>query len=384
MECPKCGHQQTDSFECEACGIIFEKYRQFQERIEAGVQPQPSHSQESGKGGLPLFPVLGLLLVVSAALFYFLSPGKPAESTSPTQTTAVAPAGTDKPDIAPVRLTGVAGRLAQSHPAGNPIEAARNATVFITTSWGSQGSGFIISEDCHVITNKHVVHLEMDQVRQSIQRDPNFQAQYLAYRNRLQQRVAYLQRLVAEAKANRASSKQIERLELELRVTQGELETLPQRVDDNLNETLEDKIREANYENFTVSLVDGSEFEIYHSDLASRYDLALFKLPAGQCPYLKSAASDNLRQGEKLYTIGNPAGLAYTVTSGVLSGYREVAGLRMIQTDAPINPGNSGGPLITEEGLAIGVNTSVLAGTQGIGFATPVEAIQLEFAANLE
>jgi len=82
---------------------------------------------------------------------------------------------------------------------------------------------------------------------------------------------------------------------------------------------------------------------------------------------------------ERLYTVGNPQGLAYTVTSGVFSGERGEGNQRVLQTDAPINPGNSGGPLITASGQVVGINTMVARGMQGIGFAIPIEAVYEEF-----
>jgi len=108
-------------------------------------------------------------------------------------------------------------------------------------------------------------------------------------------------------------------------------------------------------------------------------ELAIFQLPADHCPHLDPGDSAHLAQGERLYTIGNPSGLAYSVTSGIFSGDRGNGRQRFLQTDAPINPGNSGGPLITENGQVVGINTLVLRGAQGIGFAIPIEAAYEEF-----
>src|SRR5690606_11475894 len=79
---------------------------------------------------------------------------------------------------------------------------------------------------------------------------------------------------------------------------------------------------------------------------------------------------------------GNPLGLESTVTAGVISaiGRALVSPLGemtdLIQTDASINPGNSGGPLVDGAGRVVGINTAVISGARGIGFAIPAEAVR--------
>ncbi|AAC07399.1 DegQ family serine endoprotease [Aquifex aeolicus] len=90
----------------------------------------------------------------------------------------------------------------------------------------------------------------------------------------------------------------------------------------------------------------------------------------------KLGDSDNLKVGQIVFAIGNPYGLERTVTMGVISALRRSIGITQyesfIQTDAAINPGNSGGPLINVEGEVIGINTAIIAGAQGLGFAIPI------------
>jgi S1-C subfamily serine protease len=126
-------------------------------------------------------------------------------------------------------------------------------------------------------------------------------------------------------------------------------------------------------------MLDGTHYDGLHARLASGSDLAVFQLPANDCPFIVSQRNAALRVSQRVYTIGNPSGLGYTVTSGVVSGLRELEGKAYVQTDAPINPGNSGGPLITEQGHVIGINTMVMRGVQGIGFAIPIDAVYAEF-----
>ena len=154
-----------------------------------------------------------------------------------------------------------------------------------------------------------------------------------------------------------------------------ELANLPKRAEAEMRKELERAAPAENAKGFTVVLIDGTEYSMSQAEYADRTDLALFQLPATSCPYLKRASSEKINQGDRLFTIGNPSGLKFTVTSGIFSGYGELDKHRALQTDAPINPGNSGGPLINEAGQILGVNTAILSGTQGIGFAIPIEQV---------
>ncbi len=105
-------------------------------------------------------------------------------------------------------------------------------------------------------------------------------------------------------------------------------------------------------------------------------DLALIRVkPDRPLPYLSFGDSDKMQVGAWVLAIGNPFGLGHTVTQGILSAKgRDIqAGPfdNFLQTDASINPGNSGGPLINTDGEVIGINTAIIAGGQGIGFAIP-------------
>lgn len=113
-------------------------------------------------------------------------------------------------------------------------------------------------------------------------------------------------------------------------------------------------------------------------------DLALLKVDLGLLPAIPLGRSDQLRIGDIVLAIGNPYGLSKTVTQGIVSATgRGLLGLatfeNFIQTDAAINEGNSGGALINSRGELVGINTAVLAqdaGTEGIGFAIPVDLVR--------
>jgi len=100
-------------------------------------------------------------------------------------------------------------------------------------------------------------------------------------------------------------------------------------------------------------------------------DLLLLKIP-GIYDKLELGDSNNVEIGEKVIAIGNPLGLSFTVTEGIVSGLgrRGMNGLDIyVQTDVTLNPGNSGGPLINEDGKVIGINNFKVSDAESLGFA---------------
>jgi len=132
-----------------------------------------------------------------------------------------------------------------------------------------------------------------------------------------------------------------------------------------------------NADKIVVILKDEKEFEAQIVGRDKNTDLALIKIELNHnLPVLRFGDSDALKVGQWVVAIGNPFGLEQTVTAGIVSAKGRVIGSGpyddFIQTDASINPGNSGGPLLNMKGEVIGINTAIVAGGQGIGFAIPV------------
>lgn len=133
-----------------------------------------------------------------------------------------------------------------------------------------------------------------------------------------------------------------------------------------------------------VTLKDGRSFQgrVLGADKVT--DVAVVKIDANHLPVVAIGNSDKLLSGEWAIAIGNPLGLDNSVTAGIISATGRSSSdvgvpdkrIGFIQTDAAINPGNSGGPLLNASGQVIGMNTAIIQGAQGLGFAIPIQAAQ--------
>lgn len=135
-----------------------------------------------------------------------------------------------------------------------------------------------------------------------------------------------------------------------------------------------------------VGFGDGRELRATVVGRDQPTDLAVLKVEAEGLPALPLGDSDAVQVGDWVITIGNPYGLAHTVSAGIVSAKgrtsQDVKGLdpsgyfNFLQTDASINPGNSGGPLLDLQGNVVGINSAMHASANGIGFAIPVNMVK--------
>ncbi|HLP81207.1 MAG TPA: trypsin-like peptidase domain-containing protein [Nitrosomonas sp.] len=136
-----------------------------------------------------------------------------------------------------------------------------------------------------------------------------------------------------------------------------------------------------------IRLTDGRDYKASLVGASPAHDIAVLKIGFGfeRPAPVPLGTSHDLRVGQKVFAIGNPFGLDWTLTTGIISALdRSLPGGdgrtidNLIQTDAAINPGNSGGPLLDSAGRLIGINTAIYSpsGTSaGIGFAVPVDTV---------
>jgi len=144
--------------------------------------------------------------------------------------------------------------------------------------------------------------------------------------------------------------------------------------------------------NVTVTFVNGNGYTASVLGSDPYADLAVLSTDASYDEYdpLEIVSSSTLKVGDPVITVGNPYGLAGSITTGIVSAMgrtitEEVSGTYaiadVIQTTALLNPGNSGGPLLNYKGQVVGITTAIVSGSQGLSFAIPSNAILREIQA---
>ncbi|XCV40846.1 trypsin-like peptidase domain-containing protein [Methylococcus sp. ANG] len=137
----------------------------------------------------------------------------------------------------------------------------------------------------------------------------------------------------------------------------------------------------------TVKLADGRDYKAALVGASKAHDLAVLRIDVGVGALIPVpiGVSHDLKVGQKVFAIGNPFGLDWSLTTGIVSALdrslTEETGVtieHLIQTDAAINPGNSGGPLLDSAGRLVGINTAIYSPSgafSGVGFAVPVDTV---------
>lgn len=122
----------------------------------------------------------------------------------------------------------------------------------------------------------------------------------------------------------------------------------------------------------SIITYDGEDHGVIVIGKDNKMDIALLSINTTYYNSLSLANSNNAQVGEKVIAIGNPLGLQFSVSEGIISAVHREGGNGInayIQTDAALNPGNSGGPLINKEGEVVGINNFKVGDSENIGFA---------------
>ncbi|GAB6905149.1 hypothetical protein JCM12296A_09830 [Desulfosarcina cetonica] len=291
------------------------------------------------------------------------------------------------PDAAPTDLT---ARLIAALSPSNAIETAALATVLIETGSG-YGSGFFVTADGYILTNKHVVRPQRVSgatqaadtsaqaavlARRTAQID--IQAQRLqasrdeldAFKRYIDDQPESVTRQYNESRYReslaryQAGQRALDEARRKLSAQRSSLEAalLQKRIDDGMA---------ALNQNFTIRLADNTPLYAYVVEISDDNDLAVLKVDGYATPFLKARNPLTCAQGDPVYAIGNPVTLRNSVASGVVSGFKGP----FVKTNAQIYPGNSGGPLVTSQGNVIGINTfkTLTRKFEGLGFAISIQ-----------
>ncbi|BBO76104.1 hypothetical protein DSCW_35210 [Desulfosarcina widdelii] len=285
--------------------------------------------------------------------------------------------------------------IAALHPA-NDIETATLATVAVETSFG-YGSGFFVTDDGYILTNKHVIRLNP---KTGTEDDPaaasraktleRYQAKLDRESQRLQEARSDLENFRQYIDGQPESStrdfnetryreglQRFRRWEQSVDEQRKKLDSERSRFETSLVQQRLDVSLAGLSRNFTIYLADNTPLYAYVVEISDQYDLALLKVDGYTTPFIRSSPPLASAQGDPVYAIGNPVNLRNSVASGVVSGFEGP----FVKTNAQIYPGNSGGPLVTAQGRVIGINTfkKLTHKFEGLGFAISISVAMEAF-----
>lgn len=279
------------------------------------------------------------------------------------------------------------------------VDEATLSVVTVQTNVGS-GSGFFITNDGYLITNRHVVRpststgwkdQEAD-LREREEEIKEYKANLREDEETLKDRKeaikddqAYFQSKQASAAEKKRYERYIERYSRDMekhkayekKFKKADKEYKRAKSEFGFNSSVSSFSRK-----FTIILKNGKNFKARLIKVSKDHDLALLKLDNHTTPFLNLAKSQYPKQGAKVFAIGSPLGVTDSLTTGIVTK----PGKDHIYTDAQILPGNSGGPLINTDGIVLGVNTAVLAqkkNADGLGLAIYSKFIKQAFRGSL-
>lgn len=294
--------------------------------------------------------------------------------------------------------------LLKKYDPQSPIESATLAVVTIKTKMGS-GSGFFVSDDCSLITNKHVVRptttKNWKESKEKLDEEMADIKEAKQYISEEKERLEFNEKKLAEYRnyingLRAGDLKNREKAEYQYRMREHtrDSERLKKKIANTKNQEKKYRKKRSSFSfdssaaslsrMFTVVFKDNSNARAKLVKLAKDKDLALLKIDKCKSPFLELGPSVRPYQGMKIFAIGSPLGLKDHVTAGIITNIKDGD----INTDAQILPGNSGGPLVTPKGKVIGVNTLKVSvdnpNAEGIGIAIPVSDIYKEFGSYIK
>jgi hypothetical protein len=292
--------------------------------------------------------------------------------------------------------------LNSKYRSNGPVQEATLAVVTVKSKLGS-GSGFFITDDCYIVTNKHVVRpakgRQWDETQAKMKRNEvvfeqnrlriqNQKERLAISRQKLDEFRQYVQGISSE-KQRMLARREYDNHERGYQQDRARLQNVERKFDEDkkrFNKQQSDFNFSSSISNvaqtFEITLKDNTKAKAHLVKVSPSDDLAILKINRCKAPYL-TLASGRLSQGVQVHAIGTPLGLRDQLTQGTVT---QVSSLG-IATDAQILPGNSGGPLITNDGQVVAVNTVKVAKDSalntGFGLSIPVSKVRQNFGSYL-